>query len=772
MNTDEQAEVIQQRLDELLAKHAPQADHIYQQFLIALHTRGIASVDVIQDEVRARRGQIEDTNLDDPNRAERDRLDQIDLPTLHDVIRTHVCRHFTVAEVDDLVNLTLKREEVHVIEDLASLGNCTFRDLAAKVQAFGEMPQGETLLGPAEVMGTRAALIRTFVSDQLEFIGVAKKYLRIRDFADLTRRIVAPEAGFGKIGGKAGGMLLAGTILMSETPPAEAYLPIAMPDSYYLRSDVIEHFMRLNRLGEWQNQKYKAIEDVRREYKLIKGVFRNGAFPVEIVQQLRAVLKKVGNHPLIVRSSSLLEDRFGTAFSGKYASVFIANQGELESRLRVLLGAIAEVYASALAPDPISYRREHNLIDYQEDMAVLIQKVVGRRVGPYFVPVFAGVAFSRNEYRWSPRIRREDGLVRLVMGMGTRAVDRVGAEYPRMIALGEPTLRPESSAREIRAHAQRHVDVINLQTNKFESVTVGELLSSKDPFPMLDQVVSECRDDALYAPVTTQVDTDATRLCITFDKLLRSTNFAPHARHMLRRLEDAYGMPVDMEFACDGRRFYVLQCRPLAIADEAGAISIPDHVPAEDVLFDACRFVRTGLVTGVQYLVYVDPDAYDALPTRERRVNVARVIGRLNRTLPQRRFILIGPGRWGSNDLRLGVPVQYADINHARMLIEVARTRSGHAPEVSFGTHFFQDLVEANIHYLPLYPDEPGRRFNEDLLLRSPNDLKRVLEDDLECADVVRLIHVPAIADGRTVTVALDGETDQALGYVDGRGGG
>ncbi len=772
MNTDTQADLIQQRLGEHLAGHHALVDHIHQQFLIALHTRGFASIDDVQDEVRQRRGRLDDTNLDDPNRAERDRLDLGDLTTLHEVVRAHVCRHFTVAEVDDLVNLTLKREEVHVIEDLASLGNCTFRELANKVQAFGDLPEGETQLGPAEVVGTRAALIRTFVSDQLEFIGVAKKYLRIRHFADLTRRIVAPEQGFGRIGGKAGGMLLAGTILMSEEPPEDAFLPISMPDSYYLRSDVIEQFMRLNRLGEWQNQKYKAIEDVKREYKLIKGVFRNGAFPVEIVQQLRAVLKKVGTHPLIVRSSSLLEDRFGTAFSGKYASVFIANQGDLEARLRVLLGAIAEVYASALAPDPIMYRREHNLIDYQEDMAVLIQKVVGRRVGNYFVPTFAGVAFSRNEYRWSPRIKREDGLVRLVMGMGTRAVDRVGSEYPRMVALGEPTLRPESSAREIRAHAQRHVDVINLQANKFESVTLAELLASRDAFPMLDHVVSEFRDDALYPPVTTQVDADASRLCITFDKLLRSTNFATHVRHMLKSLEAAYGMPVDMEFACDGRRFHVLQCRPLAVTQEIGTVSIPENVAPADVVFDACRFVRTGLVTGIEYLVYVDPDAYDALPTRERRVNVARVIGRLNRNLPERRFILIGPGRWGSNDLRLGVPVQYADINHARMLIEVARTRSGHAPEVSFGTHFFQDLVEANIHYLPLYPDEPGRRFNEDLLLRSPNDLKRVLEDDHDCADIVHLTHVPAIADGRTVTVALDGETDQALGYVDGRGGG
>ena len=766
MNTEQQAEAVAGCLNEHLLHHADLVDSIHRQLATALHTRQVVSIDAIHDEARRLAPQGSAAAPANPNTLREDRFSESDRATLHRVIRTHVSSHFSVADVDDLVILAIKREKVQFLENLAGLGNCCYRELAAKVQEFARLPRGETQLSRAEVMGTRAALTRHFISDQLEFIGIAKNYLTVRHFADLTHRIICTDQGDGKIGGKAGGMLLARGILASE-PCDDDFMPIDVPDSYYLRSDVIEQFLSLNRLNEWQNQKYKPIEEVVRDYQLIKGAFRNCVFPVEIVQQLRAMLEKIGDHPVIVRSSSLLEDRFGAAFTGKYSSVFLANQGEPESRLRVLLAAVSEVYASVLAPDPIMYRREHNLIDYQEDMAVLIQKVVGTRVGDYFLPAFAGVAFGRNEYRWAPRIRKEDGLVRLVMGLGTRAVDRVGADYPRMIALGEPTLRPESSVHDIRRCAQRSIDAINLKTNRFETVSLADILCSDDPFPQLDRIVSVCRDDGLYSLPTTRVDVDPVQLCVTFDKLLRSTPFAQQVRRILGRLEEAYGMPVDMEFACDGEKFYVLQCRPQAVSPEMAPVTIPSGISNDRVLFDANRFVRSGLIQGIEYIVYIDPLTYDRVPTRQRRVEIGRVVGRLNRTLPARKFILIGPGRWGSIDLRLGVPVQYADINHARLLAEVARQTGGYLPEVSLGTHFFQDLVESNIHYLPLYPDEKGNQFNEGFFTGSPNALATVLPDDADLAEEVKLIHIPAVASGRTLTIAMDGQSDKALAYLE-----
>lgn len=754
-----------ERLEHHLREYPHLIETIYRTIMIALHKRGVVTIDTIQDQARARLGK-QVVQPRDHNVAEDDRWSEQERQIVEQITREYTGEHFTPADIDDLVNLTMKRDEVHSLENVVNKPGVTFRELADKVQRFNELPLGETRLPPEEVIGTRVALIRHLVSDQLEFIGVAKNFLTIRDFDQITRRIIGNEDGMGRIGGKAGGMVLAHNILQHFRNKDDDFLPVDIPDSWFLRSDVVEEFLRLNRLDEYQSQKYKNIEDVSREYPLIRGVFRNGDFPLKIVHGLRRVLEQMGNHPLIVRSSSLLEDRIGTGFYGKYASIFLPNQGTLEQRLRALLGAIAEVYASVMAPDPILYRREHNLIDYVEEMGVLIQKVVGFRVCDYFLPAFAGVAFSQNEYRWSPRIKREDGMMRLVMGLGTRAVDRRGSEYPRMVALGEPTLRPESSANEILRAAQQHLDVIDLKMNKLREVKLSELLQERCPFPLLDRFVSIHRDGELYPPTGVLLDPQSENLCITFDKLLQSTPLAQRVSDMLKRLEDAYQRPVDMEFACDGKKFYVLQCRTLSQSWDVGPVHIPDNIPPEDVVFDAHRFIRTGLVENIDYIVYVDPAAYDAVPTRERRVGIARAIGRVNHALDRKSFVLIGPGRWGSNDILLGVPVRYADINRCNVLIEVARQKNGFSPEVSFGTHFFQDLVESGIQYLPLYPDEPGNRFNESFFKSGSNALASIVPRDAEFADEIRVIHVPGVAHGKRLHLAMDGETDQALAYL------
>ncbi len=203
-----------------------------------------------------------------------------------------------------------------------------------------------------------------------------------------------------------------------------------MPRAWYVASDAVRGFVRHNNLEEVYEQKYKEIDQVRLEYPQLVQVFKNSEFPPELVKGLSLVLDDLHDTPIIVRSSSLLEDRFGAAFSGKYKSLFLANQGTKRERLNALMDAIAEVYASIHGPDPIQYRAERGLLDFQEEMGIMIQEVVGARVCRYFFPAYAGVALSRNEFRWSPRIQREDGLIRMVPGLGTRAVDRVREDYP------------------------------------------------------------------------------------------------------------------------------------------------------------------------------------------------------------------------------------------------------------------------------------------------------------------------------------------------------
>ena len=146
---------------------------------------------------------------------------------------------------------------------------------------------------------------------------------------------------------------------------------------------------------------------------------------------------------------------------------------------------------------------------------------------------------------------------------------------------------------------------------------------------------------------------------------------------------------------------------------------------------------------------------------------MARAVGAVNKTLPQRRFLLMGPGRWGSRgDIKLGVPVTYADICHTTILVEIARQKGSYLPDVSFGTHFFNDLVESGINYLPLYPDDPNVVWNEAFLNDSANCLAEIAPDFADMENVVRVIRVPDVADGRFLQVIMDAEADKALAYL------
>ncbi len=758
-----------QRIRQHLQRYPRLQAKILRQLLIELHTAGRVSVERIYNE--AEENDHEAYFRPHPAEGEAHRVSSERRKRIDELIIKYSARYFSVKQIDRIVNLAVRREYAQALEDFANLPNVSFDLLAERVREFCRLPRAETPLPEAEALGIRAALIRHFISDQLEFIGVAKHHLRICDFLTIVNRSIGPKQGIGKIGGKAAGMFLAHKILCRDPEVSELTrsYPIRIPESFYLRSDLYQQFVQENGLMIFYDQKYKPLDEIRKEYPVIREIFKNGEFPPEIVDKFRELLQRVGTHPLIVRSSSLLEDNFGSAFSGKYDSIFLPNQGPLEERLQALIGAVAEVYASTLGPDPISYRREKNLIDYDERMAVLIQKVVGVRYRHYFLPLWAGVAFSRNMYRWSPRIRREDGLVRIVMGLGTRAVDRVASDYPRLIALGAPNLRPAIEAKDVIRYSQHWVDVINLARNRFESVALTELLGDLSvPFPELHKIVSINEEGHLCPPATKLIDTHARNLVITFDRLANDTDFPAVMRRILQKLEAAYGSPVDVEFACDGDALYILQCRPQAARIVMDRVEIPKNVPKERVIFTVEHDAPNALVRDIEYIVYVRPECYDALDTYEKRLEVARVVAAVNDRLQDKRFLLMGPGRWGSNDIRLGVRVRYSDINHARVLVEVARQKDGYTPEVSFGTHFFQDLVEAGIVYLPVYPDEPGVVFREQFLLDAPNELPSLLPEYASWADTVRIVHVPKVTGGKKATLASDGEADRALLYIEG----
>jgi hypothetical protein len=534
-------------------------------------------------------------------------------------------------------------------------------------------------------------------------------------------------------------------------------------------------FMAMNGLMHWNDQKYKSEEQIRVEYPQIQEQFRAGVLPPEVVKELRAILEHIGSRPLIVRSSSQLEDNFGTSFAGKYDSFFCPNQGTPAENLTALTTAIARTYASTLNPDALLYRRSKKLQDYDERMAALIQVVQGDTFEHFFLPHAAGVAFSHNMYRWDPQIRREDGFVRLVWGLGTRAVERVGNDFPRLVALSHPRLQPDDTPRAIRHYSQHFVDLIDLDANLLTTMPAPEVL--KTGYPPLRYLVQIEQDGYLSTPQSRILEADMPKLAITFDEFLGKTRFAELLRGILRVLEEHYHAAVDLEFTAQilnagepepQLSISLLQCRPQSRLQEAVSIPRAKDLPPEKIVFSSNFLVPQGYLPNIRYVIFVSPEAYYALPSVMARNEIGRIIGRLNSTLVEKSFICVGPGRWGTENTDLGIFVGYSDICNAGALVELAGKGIGAAPEPSLGTHFFQDLMEAQIFPVSIPVDRPGTIFNRGFFYDTPSKLQGLVETSEAVAGSLRLIDVASYQPGHHLELIMDGEEGEAVAFLAG----
>ena len=671
-------------------------------------------------------------------------------------------------EIVHVIEQWVKDDKSGFLVEVVENQRTSLGEIADALERFQQMGFDDNELSRSVQLGLRVSLVRRFLTEDLEYINTAKHYVHVRDFCDIVQRTISPAGSRGKLGGKSSGLLLAYNICRRSEEYEDALGAIKIPKTWYLTSDGILAFIDHNHLQDIHNRKYLEIEQVRKEYPHIVQAFKNSDFPKELLKGVAVALDDLGDRPLVVRSSSLLEDRIGSAFSGKYKSLFLANRGTKRERMLALLDAIAEVYASIFSPDPIEYRAERGMLDLHEEMGVMIQEVVGTKVGRYFLPAFGGVAFSNNEFRWSPRIKREDGLIRLVPGLGTRAVDRLSDDYPVLLSPGQPGLRVNVTPQEVLRYSPKRVDLINLEANRFATVLLSDLLSQYgSKYPMFKQVFSSCDRDGLHAVGGLDWDGNTDGVLATFEGLATSTPFLAQMRSLLRVLREKIGGPVDIEFAHDGKDFYLLQCRPQSFMDEVGATPIPRDLAPERVIFTARRFVSNGRVPDLTHIVYVDQHAYENLQDLESLRSVGRAVGRLNKLLPKRQFALMGPGRWGSRgDIKLGVNVTYSDISNTALLMEVGEKRGGSMPELSFGTHFFQDLVESGIRYLPLYPDDSGVVFKRDFLMTAPNVFPELVPDLADLADTIHVIDLPAVCDGQVLRVLMNADQEEAIGYL------
>jgi pyruvate, water dikinase len=660
------------------------------------------------------------------------------------------------------VSATARRQPLQPMESSIAPWDSVYH----KLMQYRETEKVTQQITP-EILALKEEFLRMLIGNHPEFIVLADCYFTLEDFYGIRDRMI----GSGRIGGKAAGMLLARRILLEEEGEMDFSQVLENHDSFYIGSDVFFTFLVDNDLFRLRLKLSRNSQFSFEEFEEVEQSFLAGRFSVEIMEQFRNMLDYFGQAPIIVRSSSLLEDSFGNAFAGKYRSEFCANQGSPDERLEFFLRAVKLVYASALSPDALSYRRRRGLGESDEQMAILVQRVSGIPYKDYFLPSLAGVAFSRNLYAWTSRIDSNKGVIRLVCGLGTRAVNRVGGDYPRMIAVSHPQLRPEIGM-EIAKYSQHEIDLLDLAKNRFVTLPKDEVLSSDD-YPNAHLLVSIIKDGYVHDPYIMISRDSKEKFVLTFNKLISTSNFVHIMGNMLERLDRAYGHPVDTEFTASvgpegSVKINLLQCRPLWLPGLSGPAKVPDAIPQEQKLFKATRVISGGVVSGIQHIIYIDPRRYAEITSMELKSSVGRVVGRLNMhpRLTTGKFFMMGPGRWGSGNIDLGVNVTYADIDNTAVLVEIAREDSGYVPEVSYGTHFFQDLVEGQIIYLPIYPDDPRTMFNSSFFEGSPNILTDLLPDSGAFKDVVKIIDVPKAAGGTYAKVVADPQSHSAICFL------
>lgn len=583
-------------------------------------------------------------------------------------------------------------------------------------------------------------LISLFIGKEKRIQTLCRKYFTLKDLL----KIVSREIGTGYIGGKSVGMLLARKIIKDAQGEMSEIADYLEPDdSFFLGADIYYTYIVYNgwwsiRLNQKSDKGYFTMAETFRK-KLLQG-----SFPESVREEFVRMLEYFGQSPIVIRSSSLQEDNFGNAFAGKYESVFCVNQGTPEERLAAFEDAIRRVYASTMNPDALQYRKQRGLALKDEQMAILIQRVSGDYYGDYFFPHAAGVGNSSNLYVWDKNMDMEAGMLRLVFGLGTRAVDRVIGDYVKIVALDDPSRLPLLTASDERKYSQHKADVLDLRRNQWRSVDIADLMKEnihvrKNLFFTMDYAEADRLRELGYKDMLVP-------FTVNFKRMLRYTKFPEIMRKTLKLLSDAYDYPVDIEFTVnfqdeDHFVFNLVQCRPLQTRGLGKTVEIPELKTKEECLFySEGNFMGGNLRIALDKLIFVDIHKYLACPEQD-KYQVARIIGKLNGLLKEENVLLMGPGRWGTTTPSLGVPVHFTEISNMSAMCEISYQSEGLMPELSYGSHFFQDLVESGVFYIALFKEQEGVVFHEERL-QGNNLLTSLLPEAAGFADVVKVLDI------------------------------
>ncbi len=579
-----------------------------------------------------------------------------------------------------------------------------------------------------DIMLTRDGRVRELI----------KEYFLPEDYFEIHSRMV----GTGMIGGKACGMLLSRKIIESLSP--DIFSRIEPHDSFYIGSDVFYSYIVEN--GFWDLRIRQKTEE---GYFSLAGSFADaimsGKFSASTEAEFLKLLEYYGSDPVIVRSSSILEDGFGNAFAGKYESVFCGNAGTPEERLTEFEQAVRTVYASTMSMSALDYRKRRGLENRDEQMALLVQRVSGSRYGDFVMPTAAGVGYSVSPYHMGTE-KLQQGMLRLVAGLGTAAVDRRTGSYPRMVALEDPRRILLTNTADRHQFSQRLIDIVRAGEEPVQP-TDAELVRRMLPAGQVNLLYSHDRDaEREFRERGFSEDV----FYVSCDRLVQNEGLMGDMREILTLLQSAYSYPVDIEYTINVSqngeyRISLLQCRPLQLTEDGGRVRVPQDVSPDRILLET-KGVSMGFSRQyeVDAVVYVDPVAYYRMPYREKG-KVSNALSAINWKFraQNRHLVLLTPGRICTSSPELGVPSAFSDISEFGVICEVSESRAGYMPELSYGSHIFQDLVEAGILYTAVFEGGSTLHYLPQLLTDGRNTLDHHVENAEELRGIVYVREAP-----------------------------
>lgn len=510
------------------------------------------------------------------------------------------------------------------------------------------------------------------------------------------------RAGEGSLGGKARGLAFLNSLILkhklNERYPS---IKVSIPRTMVIATDYFDQFIIENGL------QYVIDSDISDDD--ILSEFVASRLPEQMVEELRVFVSTVSS-PLAVRSSSKLEDSNYQPFAGVYTTYMIPLTGNKDQMLRLLGKAIKSVYASVFFSGSRAYIQTTGNLLSEEKMGVIVQSICGTRHGGYYYPMLSGVARSVNYYPIGSE-KKEDGIVNLAFGLGKTVVDgghtlRFDPKYPKKILqLSDPSLALKDT--------QKNMYVLDLRPGSFKT-------SRDDGINLINMPVSDALKEFGYPELVASTFSMADRRIvpgvtaqgpriISFDAILKYGKFplAKLLQELMEICRKELMCDIELEFAADvipesGGNAIVLkllQVRPAGVYDDDADLSfsqVQDEM--KEVFLTSDNALGSGLISGMGYILYVDPAGFDSTYTRQ----MAAEISDINSFVKNEggSYLLIGPGRWGSSDPWLGIPVVWSDISEAKMIVECGIP--GYQIEPSQGTHFFQNITSLGIGYLTI----------------------------------------------------------------------